>query len=81
MIRYATISLIETSATTVLSFITNCSPFIKVPVVSETAISLTPLVPASMAAYPIAPLALPLTLEPFITFEAVNALHFRIVNV
>ena len=47
---YATISLIETSATTVLSFITNCSPFIKVPVVSDTAISFAPVEPASNAA-------------------------------
>ena len=78
---YATISLIETSATTVLSFITNCSPFIKVPVVSDNAISSAPVESASIAAYPIAPLALPLILDPLITFADVNALHFKIVNV
>ena len=47
---YATISFTETSATTDLSFITNSSPFIKVPVVSDTAISFTPVEPASNAA-------------------------------
>ena len=78
---YATISLIDTSATTDLSFITNCSPIMNLPVVSDTAISFAPVVPAFDAAYPIAPLARPLTLEPFTTFPLVKELHFRTVNV
>ena len=77
---YATISLIETSASTVLSFIINCSPFIKVPVVSDNASSFWPVVPRSLARYPIAPLALPLTLSPCEIVTLIS-LHFNIVNV
>ena len=61
---YAIISFTEISAFTVLSFIINCSPIIKVPVVSESAISFAPVASAFNAAYPIAPLAFPLTLAP-----------------
>ena len=78
---YDIISFIEISAVTDLSLIINCSPFIKVPVVWDTAISLEPVESASNAAYPNAPLAYPLILAPCITVDAVKLEHFNIVNV
>ena len=59
-----------------------CSPSINEPVVSESANSFWPVVFASSARKPIAPLDNPLTLVPATLLDAfVNELTFNIVNV
>ena len=81
-IVYATISFIDGLSYPVnLSFITSCYPLINVPVVWDTAISLAPVEPPPLAAKPSAPLERPLIFIPSTTPDAVNSVHFKIVNV